>query len=101
VDTKIKNRTDSKDYRFIFERVKNRIYGGEHHEAFSLLEEAAMTAIENGQAASMFRDINEDKEGDLKKLSHGHPKQWNPIYEALENNDREVLVNPHKPHHKH
>jgi hypothetical protein len=87
VAREIKEKDDPDDYRFTYELVKNRIYGKHHHEAFELLAKAAEIAIDNGQALYLLDRIEDEKDKDLWKLSHGHASQWHPIVEALENNN--------------
>lgn len=97
-DREIMKSMDASNYRFTYERVKNRIYGQQHHEAFDLLKEAAKIAIKNNEAREMLHEIERDEDGDLWKLSHGHRSQWNMIIDALNDNNEEAL---HKPHHSH
>jgi len=73
------------EWEVSYELVKNRIYGEEHQEAFRVLKEATVLAIDKGESKKMLRRIKADKDGVLWKLSHGHSKQWNPIIETLTN----------------
>ena len=87
----IRANQDPSDYRFVYELVKNRIYGEEHHEAFELLEQAARIAITNGEARYLLDRIKGDQNTVLRKLSRGHGKKWNNILHALEENDIDKL----------
>ena len=87
----IEEQNDPDDYRFTYELMKSRIYGKKHQEDFDLLAKAAEIAIDNGQALYLLDRIEEEKDKELWKLSHGHSSQWHPIIEALEQDDKELL----------
>ena len=80
------------DYRFPYELSKLSIKGFvSHREAFQPLARAAEKAIDNGQADEMLNSLMIDKEGDFRKLSHGH-HEWEALEEALRNKDKKVLI---------
>lgn len=93
IEKKISAIDNQKDYRFKYERLKNKIYGKKHIEAFGLLRDATLIAIDNNQAALLYDRIQNDKESILKKLSHGHSSLWNPILSALTENSKISLRN--------
>lgn len=98
VDTELAKQAET-DWRLMYERVLNRIYGKEHHEAFDFLREAAELAITKGEARYLLDKIEGDKNSALWKLSHGHPHSWNPIIEALEHNNSALLKESHGTTH--
>ncbi len=78
------------DYRFPFERAKLAIKAQEtvsHREAFAALSLAAEKAINSGKAYEMLDSLEADKNGDFRKLSHGH-REWRQLQEALKNKDK-------------
>jgi hypothetical protein len=87
-----------KDYRFPLERVRGaaKVKGiHSHTEEFELLADAARIAIECecGDTKKMLDDLNThrgDKTNGFWKLST-HPKQWDPIIEALRKEDVDLL----------
>ena len=100
VDAKLAEQAEtSGDWRLLYERMLNRIYGKEHHEAFDFLREAAELAITKREARYLLDKIEGDKNSALWKLSHGHPHSWNPIIEALEHNNSALLKESHGTTH--
>lgn len=100
VDTKLAEQAEtSGDWRLLYERMLNRIYGKEHHEAFDFLREAAELAIAKGEARYLLDKIEGDKNDALWKLSHGHAGAWHPIIEALEHNNSSLLKESHGAKH--
>ena len=93
IEKKISAIDNQKDYRFKYERLKNRIYGEKHIEAFGLLRDATFIAIDNNQAALMYDRIDNDKKSVLSKLAHGHSNLWNLILSALKENSKIPLRN--------
>jgi len=98
VDTELAKQAET-DWRLMYERVLNRIYGKEHHEAFDFLREAAELAIAKGEARYLLDKIEGDKNSALWKLSHGHDDSWHPIIEALEHNNSALLKESHGTTH--
>lgn len=94
------------NYRFPLERVRGeaKIKGlHSHNEEFELLANAAQTSIECncGDAEKMLNDLQQNsrnKANGFWKLST-HPKQWNPIMEALKQEDVEALEKINDSHH--
>lgn len=102
IDTKLAKQAEtSGDWRLVYERVLNRIYGKEHHEAFDFLREAAELAIKKGESRYLYDRIEGDKNDALWKLSHGHPQSWNPIIEALEHGNAGLLEKSESGHNGH
>jgi len=82
------------DYRLPYQRARLSIGPQEthsHHEAFAALLLAARKAIENGKADEMLASLKADKDGDFRKLSHGHA-EWKQLEEALKNKNKSVLT---------
>ncbi len=79
------------NWRFVYELMKNRIYGKEHHEAFDLLKKAVIIAIEHNQGKYLLDLIEEEKDGELRKLSRGHKQEWEKILMALKESDTSLL----------
>lgn len=94
------------DYRFPLERVRgaSTIKGIHNHaEEFELLTDAALKAIECNCGASkkMLQDLlahQKDKLNGFWKLVT-HPKQWNPIINALEKEEEQLLEVTNQHHH--
>ena len=86
-----KSKRNPQNWRIIYELMKNKIYGKYHHEAFDLLKQAAAVAIETGEARYLLDLIEEEKDGALWKLSHGHDHDWGKIMKALTRKDASVL----------
>ncbi len=94
------------DYRFPLERIRGaaKIKGvHSHKEEFELLANAAQTSIvcDCGDAEKMLNDLQKNsgnKANGFWKLST-HPKQWNPIIEALKHKDVEELEKINDSHH--
>ena len=83
------------DYRFPYEHA--RLIGKEfisHDQAFRALYLAAQKAIDTGKAQEMEDRLLVDKDGDLHKLSRGHP-EWKVIDKALSTNDKSGLKADH------
>ena len=94
------------DYRFPLERIRGaakikRLHS--HKEEFELLGNAAQISIECncGDAEKLLNDLQQNsgnKANGFWKLST-HPKQWNPIMEALKLKDVEALGKMNDSHH--
>ncbi|GEM_PF-4255200 len=87
------------DYRFTLERVRVSIYGFHDHPlAFKFLRVSAEKAIKNGRAKELL-DILKDQESDRVKgfwKLATHPHDWNPIIEALQEENTNDLYHSHK-----
>ena len=82
------------DYRFPYERAKLALVGPQAKSleaAFQALSLAAEKAIRMGQAQEMLRNLEADKNGDFRKLSHGHP-EWSQLVQALKSRDMKFLT---------
>ena len=81
------------DYRFPYERAKLALIGPpakSFEAAFQALFLAAEKAIRMGQAQEMLHNLDADKNGDFRKLSHGHP-EWSQLVQALKSRDLKLL----------
>ena len=84
------------------------IYGGEHHEAFDLLEQAARVAIRQNRAAELVAVINRDMDRD-RQLDRSDRTvwrlsthtQWLPIIRALAASDESLLSDDEDAHSDH
>ena len=81
----------------MYELTKTIIIDGDHHEAFSLLNKAVVLAIQQGKSVELYSRMGEDLKKDTKisnprdrtiwRLANGHPKDWQPVINALINKD--------------
>ena len=93
----------------MYELTKTIIIDGDHHEAFSLLNKAVVLAIQQGKSVELYSRMGEDLKKDAKisnprdrtiwRLANGHPKDWQPIINALINKDPNDLKKETHHHH--
>ena len=93
----------------MYQLTKTIIIDGDHHEAFSLLNKAVVLAIQQDKSVELYSRMGEDLKKDAKisnprdrtiwRLANGHPKDWQPIINALINKDPNDLKKETHHHH--
>lgn len=82
------------------------IAGEKHHEAFELLNKAAILAVEQGKAPELLRrimsdlDSNDPNDNVVRRLAT-HKDDWIPLIDALNRNDASKLHDEHNKEKSH
>ena len=92
LDTELKN-AESKypnDFRFTYQRAKlETVKSKGHHEAFEMLFLAGEKAIKADRSAELLRDLQKDKNTDLKRLTDH--QEWRVLQNALQTKNSKAL----------